>query len=255
VNDLELLAIQAEGAFDDHGRIPGWYGVTVACSKGGQALWVGADVPDAVTTELATTFDPARAWTHPARPPSALELCRRVLDRGGRALTCDGGPSFLIETVPPLRSGLEIARSDQPLRETLRDANPGNWHPVEWSELLEGALGPWAMVSEHGLVVSICHTPRPMTARGAECGVWTHPAFRGRGYAGAVVAEWATILESSGRHRFYSTRADNFASQQVARRLHLHLLGWTWRLGEAQRGEATGVHPLCSLRRPAAPRP
>jgi hypothetical protein len=62
VNDLELLTIQAEGAFDHRGRVVGWYGVTIACSADGQALWIGADVPDALANELAATFDPAPGW-------------------------------------------------------------------------------------------------------------------------------------------------------------------------------------------------
>jgi predicted GNAT family acetyltransferase len=42
------------------------------------------------------------------------------------------------------------------------------------------------MATEAERVVSICHTPRPVTARAAECGVWTHPAVRGRGYGAAA---------------------------------------------------------------------
>ncbi len=248
MNDLELLTIQAEGAFDHRGRVVGWYGVTIPCSAAGQALWIGADVPDALASELAATFDPAPAWMVPAQPPPALEVCRRLLDGGGRALPCSGGPSFLIEAAPQLGSGLRIERSDASTEDVLRNANPGNWHPVEWDELLDGCLGPWAMAIEGGRIVSICHTPVPVTARGAECGVWTDPASRGRGYAAAVVSEWAAILRSSGRSLFYSTHADNLSSQRLAGRLQLRPLGWTWRFGRATRDEDDGVHPLCTLR-------
>jgi ribosomal protein S18 acetylase RimI-like enzyme len=249
VNDLELLTIQAEGAFDQRGRVAGWYGVTIACSADEQALWIGADVPDALATELAATVDPAPVPMVPAQPPRALDRCRRLLDRGGRALPCSAGPSFLIEAASRLRSGLHIERSDASRGDALRNANPGNWHPAEWGELLDGCLGPWAMAIEDGLVVSICHTPVPVTGRGAECGVWTHPSFRGRGYGAAVVSEWAGILRPSGRYLFYSTHSDNLSSQRLARRMQLRPLGWTWRFGHARRDEDDGVHPLCTLRR------
>jgi RimJ/RimL family protein N-acetyltransferase len=133
--------------------------------------------------------------------------------------------------------------------DVLRNANPGNWHPVEWDELLDGRLGPWTMALEGELVVSICHTPRPLTTRAAECGVWTHPAFRGRGYAAAVTSEWAAIMRPSGRYLFYSTDAENLSSQRVARRLNLRRLGWSWHLWLPRDDEDDRLHPLSTLRK------
>ena len=98
-------------------------------------------------------------------------------------------------------------------------------------------------------VVSICHTPRPMTERAAECGVWTHPDYRGRGYAAEVTATWADILRSSGRYLFYSTDAANLSSQRVAARLQLRPIGWTWSLARSSHGPRDDPHPL-SRRRP-----
>ena len=39
-------------------------------------------------------------------------------------------------------SDLSIARSDQAVAGWLKRANPGNWEPVEWDELLDGSRGP-----------------------------------------------------------------------------------------------------------------
>lgn len=246
---LELLTIQAEGSFDDRGRIVGWYGVTIACAEDDQALWIGVDVPEEVAVELAARFDPGAASLDPAQPPPALGLCRRLLENGRGVLPCTAGPSFAIDGVLPIRSKLDIVCSDGSTGDRLRSANPGNWHPVEWDELLDGRLGPWAMAVEDDLVVSICHTPVPVTARGAECGVWTRPGYRGRGFGAAVVAAWAAVLRPAGRHLFYSTDAENFRSQRLARRLQLRPLGWTWRLGHTTREAAGPEHPLCTLRR------
>ena len=193
-------------------RAEGSPGVTVGCSSEGQwALWLGTEPPDA-SGELQ--------WT--------------------------GGPSYLIEPSTSFASNVRIDRSDSSSGERLRAANPGNWEPIEWDELLDGRLGPWAIATEADLVASICHTPKPMTARAAECGVWTRQECRGRGYAAAVTAAWADIVRPSGRFLFYSTDAENRSSQAVARRLGLRPLGWTWRL-DATRDSA--VHPLSTLRR------
>jgi RimJ/RimL family protein N-acetyltransferase len=100
-------------------------------------------------------------------------------------------------------------------------------------------------------VTSICHTPGPLAARAAECGVWTRPECRGHGHAAATAAAWAEILRPSGRTLFYSTDADNRSSQRVASRLGLRPIGWTWRLAPPPDPDASSLHPLCSVRPPA----
>ena len=157
------------------------------------------------------------------------------------------GPSYLIPSDTRFASGVALVRSDGSGVEGLRGANPGNWHPVEWDELLGGRLGPWAIATTGEQAISICHTPGPLTERAAECGVWTDPRFRGRGYAAATAAAWVALVQSPGRHLFYSTDAENVSSQRVARRLSLRELGWTWRLHRARDGKDDRAHPLSSL--------
>jgi GNAT superfamily N-acetyltransferase len=259
LTDLELRRIQAEGFFDGRGRLLNLHGVTIDWCADGQALWIGADLPDALADQLAAAFagaPGAPGAPDPIRPPPALEACRRLLETsGGPPLPCQASPSYLIQEGTRFDSAIEIVRSDGTPVAALRAANPGNWHPIEWEELLDGRLGPWAMArADGGAVVSICHTPGSLRARAAECGVWTDPAHRGRGYAAAVTSAWAEILRPSGRHLFYSTGAQNLSSQRVAQRLGLHPLGWTWRLGRYRdTGDAgdSNLHPLCSLRRRA----
>jgi predicted GNAT family acetyltransferase len=135
-------------------------------------------------------------------------------------------------------------RSDTSSSEPLRHLNPGNWEHDEWNDLLDGTLGPWAMAVAGGRVVSLCHTPLPMTESAAECGVWTHPDARGQGYAAAVTATWADILRPSDRSLFYGTDAQNLSSQHVAVRLRLRLLGWTWSLAQVDDTQNSQRHPL-----------
>lgn len=146
-------------------------------------------------------------------------------------------------------SALSIARSDEPVPSWLKRANPGNWDPVEWDELLDGLLGPWTIATQQGRVVSLCHAPLRMTERFAECGVWTHPDFRGRGYASAVTAEWATLAAQRGRRLFYTTHPTNRSSQRVAERLGLRLCGYQVAVSRQSDGTRSDVHPLSRLQR------
>jgi ribosomal protein S18 acetylase RimI-like enzyme len=135
-------------------------------------------------------------------------------------------------------------RSDSSEAQSLTDLNPGNWANGEWQELLDGVLGPWAIALDDGRMVSVCHTPEPMSDRAAVCGVWTHPDYRGRGHAPVVTAIWADILRPSGRLLFYSTRPENFASQRVAACLQLRSIGRTWNLLRPKPAVANRRHPL-----------
>lgn len=82
------------------------------------------------------------------------------------------------------------------------------------------ARQPIVAVLEEGFAVSVCFSSR-LTDRAAEAGVETLEAFRGRGYGGRVVAQWARAVRASTRIPFYSTSWDNTASQGLARSLGL----------------------------------
>lgn len=247
--DLELLAIQAAGSLDSSDRIVGVHGITIARTIDGQALWIGTEVPERIVAELRAVFDSAAPSSDPAQAPPALEPCRHLLEAGGSSMRLRAGPSWLIPEDVHFASEVRIERSDVFHGGALRNANPGNWHAIEWDELLDGRLGAWAIALDGERAVSICHTPGPMTPRGAECGVWTHRDVRGRGYAAAVTAAWASIMRPSGRYLFYSTETENVSSQRVARRLDLRPIGWTWKLRPASHPDRNEFHPLSSLRR------
>lgn len=241
--DLALLAHQAEIGLDGRGRLVGVCGVGIAVSRDGQMLFVGDQIQDMLVPALADAFDQS-PHVAPDREPSALVACRAILEPTCAPLSLEAGPSYLIEPDVRFEAQTEIIRSDAPESRWLRQGNPGNWEPDEWDDLLDGTLGPWTMAVVDSRVVSICHTPARMTDQAAECGVWTHPHFRGHGYAAAVTAAWADILRPSGRSLFYSTDAENHSSKRVAARLQLRPIGWTWRLIRADPGQRPLRHPL-----------
>ena len=85
---------------------------------------------------------------------------------------------------------------------------------------------PWCALLEDGVVASICFSAR-LGKRGADAGVATAPAFRGQGYAAAVTAGWAAHPALEGHVLGYSTTVENTASQRVASRLGLRMIGAT----------------------------
>lgn len=83
---------------------------------------------------------------------------------------------------------------------------------------------PWCIALHEGEIVSIAFTAR-LSMLGAEVGVTTLPAFRGRGFAAAATAGWASLPSLRDRALFYSTELTNVSSQRVADRLGLRFLG------------------------------
>ncbi len=83
---------------------------------------------------------------------------------------------------------------------------------------------PFVALLENGRAVSMCATVRT-SGRADEAGVDTHTDFRGRGFAGHVVAAWAGAVARLGRTPFYSTSWENQASLAVARKLGLIQFG------------------------------
>ena len=79
---------------------------------------------------------------------------------------------------------------------------------------------PVMAVVVDGMAVSVCFSARA-TSAASEAGVETLPEHRGRRYAGAVTAAWATEVQRQGRIPLYSTSWTNHASRRVAARLGL----------------------------------
>lgn len=242
LTDLDLLTIEAGMSTDDGGRLPGNCGVQISVARDGQLLFIGSEVPDTLVPVLIDTFERSARTPAPDQEPPALAACRTILEPACSPLSLHVSVYYVIDSHVQAETLASIVRSDAAPIERLRRLNPGNWRPESWDQLLDGIPGPWAMALIDERVVSICHTPRPLTEQAAECGVWTHPDYRGRGYAAAVTATWASILRPSGRILFYSTDSENRSSQRVAARLGLRNIGWTWNLARSE--QRAQPHPL-----------
>jgi len=95
---------------------------------------------------------------------------------------------------------------------------------AEWASDARSPRGPMLAVVEDDGVVSLCASVAASSAY-HQAGVETAPAARGRGLAGRAVAAWAERVRALGAEPLYGTTFDNLASQAVARRLGLRLIG------------------------------
>ena len=180
----------------------------------GDVVRFNSDVPDALISELedllASSVEPFRrsALEH------ALSIQGEILEfHSGPAYFCPRTPRLSVTAIHVTSANRDIARNTYPwLFEEVAD-----WQPC------------FAVVRD-GAAVSICFSSR-IGPDAAAAGVETLPEYRGRGYASAVTAAWATAVAASGRAAFYSTGWDNLASQGVARRLGLAQFGehLSWR--------------------------
>ncbi len=240
-SDLELLTIEIDTLWlrDERGRLlesqsGGRRNVPyfLAASAGdGWALAFGSDLADALVADIEALFADEPPATDPSRPPPPFDRCEELLTRAVGTVEPQSGPSYVIPPGTSFASDATILRSDEETPDGLRhqDFERINWTAEEWRQLLDAKLGPWAFVVDGARVVSMCHSARLVDV-GAEAGAWTDPDYRGRGYAAATTAAWASLLAPSGRTLFYSTWAANVSSQRVAERLALPLIGWMWSL-------------------------
>jgi hypothetical protein len=102
------------------------------------------------------------------------------------------------------------------------------------ADLLRGGLDEWlpdvalglpmiAMVAD-GRAVSIC-TSVIASKMVHSAGVETVPDYRRRGLGVQAVAGWARAVQAGGATPFYATTFDNVASQRLAARLGLRVVG------------------------------
>jgi hypothetical protein len=83
---------------------------------------------------------------------------------------------------------------------------------------------PFVAIVQDGHAVSICASVRSSDA--FHCaGVETLAGYRMKGHAVNAVASWATAVRSLGARPLYSTSWENAASQRLAARLQLSLVG------------------------------
>ena len=248
MSDAELLSIQYQTLFvttasgriqreNDPDHSPGPRFWLAGCSTGNVA-GVRADVADSVAAEIMALVATEPPLVAPGRNPEHLDRFIQLLSGDRSSLDV---PAQKLGTTCQLPHDLEY---QQDARVTLIDSD------TEEGKQLHASLGanglpddlvnlgfhgvwdfwpPWCVALREGEIASIAFAAR-LGDTGAELGVATVHAHRGRGYAAAATAGWSRLESLRSRALFYSTDEINHSSKRVMARLRLRLLGASLRL-------------------------
>lgn len=108
------------------------------------------------------------------------------------------------------------------------DGVPESWFDLGFHGVAD-FWSPWCAAIVDGEVASLACAAR-LTDSGAELGLVTAKAFRGRGFGAAATAGWSRLPTLRSRTLFYSTDRDNASSKRVASRLGLRHHGASLRI-------------------------
>ncbi len=176
------------------------------------------DLPDALVRDVEQLCRSEPIAVNLEDQPHNAAAIRAALQAHAPITREERGPAYWIPDVEKPAEVVLISEANA----QLLDAN------FPWKRSRLGVkTGPVAAVVVQGSAVSICFCAR-LTQSAAEAGVQTVEAFRGRGYASAAVAGWASAIRREGLLPLYSTSWENVASQGVARKLGMVRYGEDW---------------------------
>jgi GNAT superfamily N-acetyltransferase len=234
MSDLQLLQLQAEALFthDGRGRIlhanepegdraPRFF---FARSREGNLWRCRDDVPEEMVRALDAFAAAEPVGVDLRAEPRNVGAFLTALGDEREGAAVESGPAYQFPDELPRAAGVTHLTCDDLhlLRAMVQD--------LDYTARYFEERGPCMVVVADGRAVSICFSAR-LTDKAAEAGVETLEAYRGRGYAPAVVTAWARAIRATGRIPLYSTSWDNHASQAVARRLRLVHYGTDVSLG------------------------
>jgi hypothetical protein len=190
------------------------------------------DETAALLLDLAANEPP---WADPDAPPACLDEMTTLL--AAEAPVEIDGPEIMFHLPNGLRydHSAALVHSDTPQGDQLltrleRDGLPKSLIHAGFVAF-DDFWWPWCVALEGEDIAAMAFTPH-LGEAGAEIGVFTFPAFRGRGYAAAVTAGWASHPSLKDRTLIYGTRLTNRSSRQVAARLGLNVAGARVRINE-----------------------
>ena len=184
-------------------------------TKEGNECWFRQDLDGELVEKLEALCSEESSSQSITGPPQGRSQFERLLS--------DYSPIEKRWAGPAYRFPDDISTTAETVLVTEENADLLLPHLEDWlGDLLD--CQPLVALLQNGRAVSLCATVRT-TGRADEAGVDTHPEFRGRGFAGHVVAAWAGTVGRLGRIPLYSTSWENAASQAVARKLGLIQFG------------------------------
>jgi RimJ/RimL family protein N-acetyltransferase len=206
-SDLRMLLINEPGG---GGPAPRFF---LGRTREGNLWRFRADLPHDLTQELEQlcTDEPVSAALEDS--PRHLKLYIELLEKHTPVNEVEIGPVYCFTEYPVTTA--QVTTLTETNAEMLKNGFDDCVEELpDWQ--------PFVALTEQGRVVSVCRSVR-ITPEAHEAGVETLPAFRGKGYAKEVTAEWARLVHSQGALPLYSTSWKNNASQSVAKKLNLRL--------------------------------
>ncbi len=144
-------------------------------------------------------------------PTDLVELIK-VLSAGCELKNISFGPAYAFPEIRE-QTSTKAMKVTYENREILKPHFPYTFEDFEYKQ-------PCFVIVEDDRIVSICCSAR-QTSKADEASAFTHEDYRGKAYGVDVTNAWAKEVQKQGRIALYSTSWDNFASQSLARKLHL----------------------------------
>jgi len=181
----------------------------------GHELRWRSDVPEATVSAIRDLLDREPSNGPLSQQPHCGDAIVALLAREGPVVRVWSGPAYRIDI-----QGLPSA----PLAVRVTDANADLLRTFpDWRDEVNERQ-PFVVAVENDAAAALCCSVR-ITSAAHAAGAETLVAARRRGMASQAVAEWARAVDELGAIALYSTWWDNLASQAVARRLGMKLIG------------------------------
>jgi RimJ/RimL family protein N-acetyltransferase len=241
MTDIELLALDAAASFvlTGGGRILRTNSpaseppprLHVARCSGGNVLHLRRDVGESAARALEALVADEPPLRDPDGDPVHLDAYVQIIAAEAPVERRELGLAWIFPEHLDYASPVPLICSHTPEGDRLLAHFEAEGMPAELV-----ALGfvdtaefwpPWCVALDGEEIASIAFAAR-LGPAAAETGVATVPALRGRGFAAAATAGWASHPALSGHTLFYSTSRENRSSQRVAERLGLRFLGATF---------------------------
>lgn len=242
-DDIDLLAIQLRTLFrltgtgriegeNDPDRSPGPRFWLAGCASG-NVFAVRADVDDAIAGEIAVIAATEPPFVEPDRLPRHIDRYLELLSRAAPPPSPGLGLTYNLPHGLRHDGNTMLVDGDSPNGRRLHGVLSAQGMPGGLAELgfrsVSDLWSPWCAAMVGGEMAAVAFAAR-LSADGAELGVTTARAFRGRGHAAAVAAGWSRLPPLRSRTLFYSTDQANGSSQRVVARLGLRFIGPSLRL-------------------------
>jgi len=173
------------------------------------------DLSESLVSELGDVLAGEPVATDLHDPYTTYHQLRATLTAHAPVSAVWQGPAWYVPEDVMIPHDIDVTRVSEP--SVLREHFPSLIARLEEQQ-------PYVAIVEAGQAVAVCCSART-SAAAAEAGVETAITHRGRGYASAIVATWASVVRNTGRLPLYSTSWENEASRGVAHKLGFVLYG------------------------------